>query len=226
MSHLNGDTRRRATRDTSGLPWAPSPSGTVWRKRLHRVGEPESAQVTSLVRYEPGSSFPAHDHPEGEEILVLEGTFSDEHGDWPAGTHLLNPDGFRHAPFSKDGCLLFVKLRQYAGRGRPYKQTRIEELPWRATERAGIEERVLDDEPDFPDATRLERWRPGAAPGPARPLGGLELYVLEGALEEGGERLGAGAWLRLPPAAAFDARSPGGCVLYVKTGAVSHLRSG
>ena len=53
------------------MEWAPSPSRSVWRKRVHLVGPPESGQVTSVVRYEPRSRFPAHDHPEGEEILVL-----------------------------------------------------------------------------------------------------------------------------------------------------------
>ena len=119
---LNGNMSRRVTMDTLSMEWTASPSGTVWRKRLHLVGGSESGQVTSVVRYEAGASFPAHDHPDGEEILVLEGTFSDEHGDWPAGTHLLNPEGFRHAPFSRDGCVLFVKLRQYAGDGRDYRK--------------------------------------------------------------------------------------------------------
>jgi anti-sigma factor ChrR (cupin superfamily) len=222
---LNGDMDRRATMDTRSMDWTASPSGTVWRKRLHGVGAPESAQVTSVVRYEPDSRFPAHDHPEGEEILVLDGVFSDEHGDWPAGTHLLNPEGFRHAPFSKEGCLLFVKLRQYAGTDRPYRKTRVDDLDWQATGREGVEEKVLFDEPGWPDVTRLERWRPGARPGPLATAGGLELFVLEGALETEEGVLGEGAWLRLPDGEPLDAASPGGCVVYVKSGAVATLRS-
>lgn len=220
----NGDTARRATMDTSTMDWAPSPSGTVWRKRLHMVGGAESGQVTSLVRYQPDSTFPAHDHPEGEEILVLKGTFSDEHGDWHAGTHLLHPEGFRHAPFSRDGCLIFVKLRQYAGEGRAYRRTDVGRLEWRATGRRGVEEKVLYREPGFADVTRLERWRAGAAPGPTKSPGGVELFVLEGALEDAGGRYGTGAWLRLPDGGALDAWSADGCVLYVKTGAVATLR--
>ena len=100
---INGDLAIRATVDTRSMDWTASPSGTVWRKRVHLVGAPESGQVTSVVRYEPGATFPAHDHPEGEDIFVLDGVFSDEHGDWPAGTYLLNPEGFRHAPFSETG---------------------------------------------------------------------------------------------------------------------------
>ena len=105
------------------MDWTPSPSGTVWRKRVHLVGPAESGQVTSVVRYEPRSTFHAHEHPDGEEILVLDGVFSDEHGDWPAGTYLLNPEGFRHAPFSREGCVLFVKLRQFPGRTREHVAT-------------------------------------------------------------------------------------------------------
>lgn len=79
---------------------------------LDRVGD-EAAVATSLVRYAKGTRFPTHAHPQGEEFLVLDGTFSDEHGDYPAGTYVRNPNGTRHAPFSDAGCLLFVKLRQF-----------------------------------------------------------------------------------------------------------------
>jgi hypothetical protein len=221
--NLNGDMAVRAAMDTRAMEWTPSPSRSVWRKRLHMVGGAESGQVTSVVRYEPGSSFPAHDHPEGEEILVLEGTFSDEHGDWPAGTHLLNPEGFRHAPFSREGCVLFVKLRQYAGAGRVYRKTDTGSLAWQAGEALGVEAKTLYAEPGFPDRTRLERWAVGAAPGARALPGGIEIFVLEGSLEDAEGRYEAGAWLRLPDGAKLDARSHDGCILYVKSGAVSSL---
>ena len=102
---LNGDMTVGVVMDTREMEWSPSPSGTVLRKRLHLVGEAESGQVTTFVRYLPSSSFPEHDHPEGEEIFVIKGTFSDHLGDAHEGTHLLNPEGFRHAPNSEPGCL-------------------------------------------------------------------------------------------------------------------------
>ena len=163
---IHGDLMRRALMDTASMEWQASPSGTVWRKRLHLVGGAESGQVTSMVRYEPDSSFPAHAHPDGEEILVLEGTFSDEHGDWPAGTYLLNPDGFRHALFSREGCVLFVKLRQYGGAGRHHVVLDTNALDWGSTEQSGIGVKTLYREPGFADVSRLEKWAPGTAPGP------------------------------------------------------------
>ena len=115
---LNGDLAERVCVATAAMPWTPSPSPGVWRKRVHRVGPAESGQVTSVVRYDAHSTFPVHEHPEGEEILVLEGVFTDERGDWPAGSYLLNPEGFRHSPSSREGCVIFVKLRQFPGRNR------------------------------------------------------------------------------------------------------------
>jgi len=93
------------------MGWQASPSPTVWRKRLELIGPAESGRVTSIVRYDPGSSFPAHPHPDGEEILVLEGTFSDEHGRYPAGSYLLNPEGFSHGRVLSRGRLP-IRLRQ------------------------------------------------------------------------------------------------------------------
>ena len=222
---LNGDMSRRVVMNSAAMDWAPSPSGTVSRKRLHRVGGAETGQVTSIVRYEPNSSFPSHDHPEGEEILVLEGVFSDEHGDWPAGTYLLNPEGFRHAPFSREGTVLFVKLRQYAGEGREHLKLDTHAVPWETGGCPGVETKSLYADPRFPERTRLERWAPGAAPGVAPRKGGVEILVLEGALEDESGRYEAGTWLRLPDGARHEPVSPDGCLLYLKSGAVPSLRS-
>src|SRR5690242_3386961 len=110
---INADLSERAVVDTNALPWVTSPMPGVERKMLERDGG-EVARATSLVRYAPGSRFEMHEHGGGEEFLVLDGTFSDEHGDYPAGTYVRNPPGSRPTPFSRTGCTLFVKLRQFA----------------------------------------------------------------------------------------------------------------
>jgi hypothetical protein len=118
----------------------------VLRKRLRLVGGVESGQVTSFVRYLPGSSFHEHGHPEGEEIFVIRGTFSDHLGDAHEGTHLLNPEGFRHAPHSEPGCLILVKLRQYAGEGREFRRTQTRDMRWETATLRGIEQKILDED--------------------------------------------------------------------------------
>ena len=222
---LNGDMTSRAVMDTREMDWIPSPVGAVLRKRLHLVGEVESGQVTTFVRYLPGSSFHEHDHPDGEEIFVIKGTFSDHLGDAHEGSHLLHPEGFRHAPHSGPGCLILVKLRQYGGEGREFRRSQTRDMTWATTTFRGIEQKTLCEDNRFPDVTRLERWAPGAASGPREFLGGAEFFVIEGAFEDAEGRYPGGTWLRLPAGSTLEARSDNGCVAYVKTGALPTLRS-
>ena len=206
MSQLSNS--KRVAINTEAMEWQASPSPGVWRKRLELIGEAESGRVTSVVRYAPGSAFSSHEHPQGEEILVLAGTFSDQSGSYPAGSYLLNPEGFSHAPFSQEGCTLFVKLRQYGGANRKQVRLLTRDLPWLESSR-GIEVKWLYAQAGFPEKIRLERWKPGVSVNSL----GREIFVLSGVLadEEGEYR--SGTWLRYP---AGTALSPQGCVLYMR----------
>ncbi len=223
---INGDLSVRVVADTSRMRWAPSPSGSVWRKRVHLVGPAESGQVTSVVRYEPRSSFPAHDHPDGEEILVLGGVFSDEHGDWPAGTYLLNPEGFRHAPFSQSGCLLFVKLRQFPGSERRHVVADTTKLAFRPGSMPGVAVKPLYRQPGFDDTMRMEQWEPRSDLGTIAHDRGIELFVLEGGFGDEYGTYSKGCWMRLPVGFRHHPRTVEGCTLYSKTGGLAYLRSG
>jgi len=66
-------------------------------------------QHTALVRWAPGTFFNPHRHFGGEEIFVVEGVFEDEHGRYPVGSWLRSPHLSQHQPFSREGCLIFVK---------------------------------------------------------------------------------------------------------------------
>jgi hypothetical protein len=221
---VNADMQARVVVDTAAMSWQPSPSETVWRKRLHLLGEQESAQVTSIVRYDPGATFPAHDHPDGEEILVLEGVFSDEHGDWGVGSHLLNPQGFRHAPFSREGCVIFVKLQQYAGRGRRHQSVQSELLEWRRGDADGVRLRRLYQQHGFPESIDIESWHPGTSVSRDYP-GGVEIFVIDGSLSDSGVGFGPGTWLRLPAETRITLLSTDGCTFYSQRGAIPSLLS-
>lgn len=224
-NEINAELSVRAVAHTGTMEWTSSPSGTVWRKRVHLVGPPESGQVTSLVRYEAESSFPAHDHPDGEEIFVLEGVFSDEHGDWPAGTYLLNPEGFRHAPFSKLGCLLFVKLRQFAGRDRQHIVVDTNALEWQSSRTPVVSEKRLYRQTGFSDESYLERWDPGSDHAEIVYEEGAELFVLDGEFTDDDGSYSKGSWLRLPRGASHRPQSATGCTLYVKSAGLPYLKS-
>ena len=225
VEDINGDLSIRVAADTAGMEWAPSPSGSVWRKRVYLVGPPESGQVTSVVRYEPNSKFPVHDHPDGEEILVLEGVFSDEHGDWPAGAFLLNPEGFRHSPFSAGGCTLFVKLRQFPGLDRRHIVLNTEKLDWEPSAVPAVLHKALYQQSGFSDMMRLERWEAEANLGAIFYEQGAELFVLEGEFADEVGAYPVGSWLRLPAGATHHPRTAEGCTLYVKRSGLPYLRS-
>jgi len=220
---ISPDLNRRYVIDTKKLDWTPSPSGTVWRKRVHQVGARESGQVTSVVRYDSNARFPSHYHPAGEEILVLDGVFSDEHGDWPAGTYLLNPEGFHHAPFSLAGCLLFVKLRQYPGQNRQHVVVDTKAMSWQVTTDPTVVEKPLYAQLGFSDTTTLQQWQPGTDFGAIDYPRGVEYFVLDGEFEDEAGRYCAGTWIRLPQGSSHQPRSSTGCTLYRKSGGFPYL---
>lgn len=216
---LNADLNQPADMDTAGMDWQASPSPTVWRKRLDLL-DGEFSRVTSVVRYDPASAFHAHDHPQGEEILVLKGTFSDEHGDYPAGTFLLNPQGFRHAPFSEAGCIIFVKLCQFPGKGRDHVAIDTNAADWQAAA-PGVERITLYESTDYPENIALLRLSAGvqlplALIGQDAAPRGLEMFVVSGSLLDGETRLDAGAWLRRPKGLAQPFVARADTTLYIK----------
>jgi anti-sigma factor ChrR (cupin superfamily) len=225
MQTLNTDFNARAVVRTAEMDWQASPSATVWRKRLDLV-DGEYSRVTSVVRYDADSAFHIHGHPEGEEILVLEGTFSDEHGHYPAGTYLLNPQGFRHTPYSREGCVLFVKLCQYAGPGRPHIEVHTGNEPWTPGDQHGVEVLPLYSEFDWPETMSLERYVPGIVLPPQSHPGGAEFFVLEGTLEDEQGDYAPGTWLRLPSGSSHARRSATGCTFYMKRGHLSAAAAG
>lgn len=101
--------------DTATARWSPGLVDGLSVMPLHEYG----FEQVALVRWEPGTRFTRHGHPGGEEILVLDGVFEDEHGRYPAGTWIRGPVGSAHAPFSTEGCTIYVKTGHLAGIGGP-----------------------------------------------------------------------------------------------------------
>ncbi|EED35827.1 anti-ECFsigma factor, ChrR [Luminiphilus syltensis NOR5-1B] len=206
--------------DTAAMEWEASPASGVWRKRLYRAGPQESGRVTSVVRYDPGARFHSHPHPEGEEILVLEGVFSDERGDWTKGSFLLNPEGFEHAPFSEGGCELLVRLRQYPGESRLQCGITPEDYRWQGSP-GDVQTMPLYHQEPYRDTQRLEHWPEGWR-GSLVFADGAEVFVIEGAIAVDGTELRDRGWLRLPPGR-YPATALNSAQLYIKEGGRLYL---
>ncbi|SCB56667.1 Anti-sigma factor ChrR, cupin superfamily [Rhizobium aethiopicum] len=216
---LNDDLSKRALVHAGRLEWMPSPTKGVDRRMLFRIGG-EKARATSIVRYAAGSAFPHHQHPGGEEFLVLDGVFQDESGDFPAGSYVRNPPGTGHAPGSQAGCVILVKLWQFKEGDRE----RIIRLPGEgqigAFSKGVTSSRILFDGAD--ERVMLEDWQPKAEIELSNPKG-LELLVVEGSLTEAGDTLEPWSWLRLPPGRTFRARvGDGGAKIWSKSAPLLH----
>ena len=219
---LNADFSQRIAVHAARLPWVASPIPGVDRRMLDRIGD-EVARATSVVRYAPGSRFSAHTHAGGEEFLVLDGIFQDEHGDYPAGSYVRNPPTSRHTPGSAPGCTLFVKLWQFDLEDRTSVRRDAQALVYaRAQGRPGVEIASLFH--DRREEVRMERWQPNASVVLDLPGGG-EFLVLDGGFDEGGEGFASQSWLRLPPSRRLCATAGrDGCTLWVKTGHLRHIQ--
>ena len=212
---LNADFSQRIAIHASNLPWIASPMAGVERRMLDRIGE-EVARATSIVRYAPRSHFSPHVHGGGEEFLVLDGVFQDEHGDYPAGSYVRNPPTSKHTPGSEPGCTLFVKLWQFDPADRTEVRIETGRTPFAsAPERPGVE--IMPLFRDAQEEVRLERWAPHAEIELPLP-GGAEILVLAGGFKEGSEDFTVQSWLRLPAASRLRAKAgAGGCQVWMKT---------
>ncbi len=216
---LNEDLSQRSVVHAADAPWVASPSAGVERRMLFRIGA-EQARATSIVRYAPGSHFPRHVHPGGEEFLVLEGVFQDERGDYPAGSYVRNPPASAHAPGSDAGCIIFVKLWQFRRDDGAFVTVRPGEGRTRRPVEGQATSHVLFE--DAHEQVRRDTWSGSAPLHLANPLG-LEVLVLEGSFTLEGERFSRLSWLRLAPGEDLHAQcGPQGAQLWLKCAPLMH----
>jgi anti-sigma factor ChrR (cupin superfamily) len=211
---LNMDFSRPIVCDTAKMEWFPSPKPGVWRKPLARE-EKERGHATSIVRYDPGASFHSHNHPQGEEILVLEGTFSDATGDFHAGTYFRNPMGFVHAPFSKEGCVILVKLHQFQPDDTCRLAIETDKADWQELD-SGTKVQLLHEHRG--EKVVLLKLSASAQVTQQPNTGGEEIYVISGSLRDGSGAYPAGSWLRFPPGDNHVLVANEDAVLWMKSG--------
>ena len=218
---LNADFEQRVVVHSADLEWQPSPMAGVERRPLDRVGD-EVARATSIVRYAPGSHFSPHVHTGGEEFVVLEGVFQDEHGDFPVGSYIRNPPQSSHTPGSEPGCVIFVKLWQFDLDDRTHVRLRTDHMPpvphrdW-----PGISVTPLYR--DDLENVSIEDWDAGAEREFDVP-GGAELLVMKGSLTEQQDELRQFSWLRVPAGGRIQAAAgPQGARIWLKTGHLTEV---
>jgi anti-sigma factor ChrR (cupin superfamily) len=194
--------------------WIKSPADGVSRIHLEREAL-ESGHTTSFVKFEPNSFFPQHQHPLGEEIYVLDGVFSDENGDYPAGSYLRNPPGSQHKPFTKEGCTLFVKLDQFHRDDSRHVVLRPDQQHWSQ----GLGNlKVTSLHQHNTESTALVWWPENEVFQPHTHWGGEEIIVISGRfIDEYGE-YPEGSWVRSPHMSKHFPRVEEETLILVKVG--------
>ncbi len=200
--------------------WVPSPMAGVDRMMLDRIGE-EVARATSIVRYAPGSAFSPHTHGGGEEFVVLDGVFTDEHGDFPKGAYIRNPPTSSHTPGSAPGCVIFVKLWQMQPEDRTHVRIATNKQGSVADgSRPGVA--VAPLYADAHEVVCMETWAPGTEAVIAAPSG-AEILVLSGEIHLAEDALTPWTWIRRADGADVTLTAgQDGATLWIKT---NHLRN-
>ena len=216
----NMDFSQRIVVETSKAEWLPLTHGGVFKIPLEATVA-ETGHATSLVRYEAGASYQSDPHPMGEEIFVIDGVLSDATGDYTAGTYIRNPPGSSHCPFSKDGCILFVKLNQF----NPHDNSRIiintnDPQGWRAGQ-GGL--KVFPLHSFHAEGTALVWWPAGEKFLPHRHYGGEEIFVLSGVFQDEHGQYPKGTWLRSPHLSVHHPFVSEETLILVKTGHLKNL---
>ncbi len=211
---LNMNFTQRVVINTAQQEWVASPMPGVWRKPLEREAK-ESGHTTSIVKYEAGSRFSTHFHPLGEEILVLEGVFSDENGDYPSGTYIRNPPGSHHAPFSNEGCVILVKLNQFDPQDLNTVRIDINKSQW-VIGNGGLKSMPLHEYER--EQVILVKLSKGERFQPPQQFGGQEILVLSGEFKDEFATYPKHTWLRSSHSSKHFPRVEQDTIIWVKTG--------
>lgn len=211
---LNMNFDKKVVIDTNKQDWLASPKPGVWRKKLARE-EAERGHATSLVKFDAGAHFHQHDHPLGEEILVLSGIFSDHTGDYHPGTYFRNPEGFLHAPFSEAGCTILVKLHQFKEGDNQHLTINTQQQPWQQGIGGLL---VMPLHQYLGESTALVKWPAGEKFQPHRHFGGEEIFVISGEFIDEHGRYPKGTWIRSPHMSEHNPYVEQETVILVKVG--------
>lgn len=214
---MTSDVQKRITINTETLDWEQTISQNVTQKILEKNNNASYEQGTFVVRYAAGAIYQSHCHPKGEEIFVLEGTLSDERGDFPSGSYIRNPPGSYHQPYSKYGCLIFIKVEQMALNeiNHLYVETYSED--WKADILSNTD--LINLYTSHDEKVDLVRHLPSESPNNISSQDNVcvELFVLDGILNYQDKFYPKNTWIKEVGDSFHDFFSRSGCTVYRKT---------
>lgn len=181
-------------------------------KRIIPLEQEGSAggRITSIIEYTAGAVFQTN-HLSGEEIFTLEGTLSNENGDYPAGTYIRYPAGISHKWFTNNGCKLFIKLNQIDSNDQEQIVIDTNNTEWHpGYDRLRVMPLAVN--------TALVKWPKGAKFLDHSHFGGEEIFVLKGEFIDENGRYPKGTWIRSPHLSSHNPYVEEDTIIFVRTG--------
>jgi anti-sigma factor ChrR (cupin superfamily) len=211
---MHADLTERVVVETQAAPWLATADGEGLCKPLDSLAD--GAGTTSLVRAPEDAVFAPPGGGLGEEMLVLDGALTDEHGTWSAGAYLRNPPGVDAELLSASGCMLFIKRYVFNAEDTTMVRHDTASMDWRPGLVPGLS--VLPLHEHAGEHVALVRWQPETYFQSHAHFGGEEILVLNGVFEDEFGRYPAGSWLRSPHMSRHQPFSREGCTIFVKIG--------
>jgi len=212
---INSDFSIPVAIETQAMEWLDSPMPNVHRKRLELIGA-SMPRLTTVVRFAPDSYFKAHTHDGGEEFLVLDGVFSDAFGNFAKGSYVRNPPGTSHQPFTKEGCTILVKLRQFqSGDKIQFSINTANDRNWNKSSAVGVEHMPLHQFQS--EQVGMYKFNNNSASLNLDIEALAEIYIFSGNLEINQKNYSQGYWLRYPASTSLEIKSLGEAIIWIKT---------
>jgi len=215
---IASDIQKRVIINTETLDWDPTIAQNITQKTLETNNNDGYEQITSLVRYSAGAIYLPHCHPNGEEIFVLEGTLYDERGDFPSGSYIRNPPGSYHQPYSKHGCLIFIKVEQMTLNETKHLHVKTYSEDWKTDILSNTD--LINLYTNHDEKVDLVRYLPSESPNKISSQDDVcvELFVLYGVLNHQDEFYPKNTWIKKNGDSFQGLFSRSGCTIYRKTG--------
>jgi len=198
QQEINADPEAMVLMATGEMAWEATDIPGVSQKLLERVIDDEKGRETAIVKVDPGTIFPNDSLAQREEIFVLEGSLSDEHGDYGQYTFILNPAGFTHTLSSKDGAVFYRKLRNPFRDDTERLVIDTAKVEWQPFGHRAAEVVHFYRDPHGIEVSRFgEVFENQQIPSHDHAMG-EETLICDGQLNDEMGSYGAGTWLRFP----------------------------
>ena len=219
---VNADLTEHVVIQSNELEWRNTEHDGVFKKCFELITDPAKARETCLLRFEAGAELPESNLDERTEMMVLEGELSDGQGTYGEGVYLKNPPGERIHYSSDGGCIVFMKRRANAGAGagRVVRDTNKEDA-WEIWGERGAHKVTLYGPGDIQEGSWVGRMLPDVKIPEHDHVGGEEIFVLHGSIEDEVALAKRGTWIRFPVGFRHSPFSHGdGCIMIVREGDV------